>query len=202
MLTRAVFFDFGGVLLRQDNDAARRTWADRLHLDLVDLENRIFESEVAWQAMRGEISAERFWAAVAADLGLSAGQIERFQKEFFAGDVLNEELLAFARSLRPHYELAILSNAWSDAREIFTELLGLDEVFDTLIISAEVGLAKPDPRIYRLAVERLGVEPREAVFLDDQKRNVVAAREIGLRAVHFQNNRQAITEVEGYLGIA
>jgi putative hydrolase of the HAD superfamily len=202
MLTRAVLFDFGGVLLRQDNDDARRAWAERLNFELEDLEARVFESEIAWQAMRGDVPVERFWQAVAADLGLPAEQVAQFREEFFAGDVINEDLLAFARSLRPNYKLAILSNAWSDAREIFTDLLGLDDVFDTLIISAEVGLAKPDPRIYQLAVERLGVEPREAVFLDDQKRNVVAAREFGLRAVHFQDNRQAITEIEGQLGIA
>jgi HAD superfamily hydrolase (TIGR01509 family) len=68
-----------------------------------------------------------------------------------------------------------------------------------VIISAEVGLAKPDPRIYQLALERLGVDPPEAVFVDDFLRNVEAARAAGLHAVHFKGPEQARAELEQLL---
>jgi epoxide hydrolase-like predicted phosphatase len=202
MLTRAVIFDFGGVLLTTVDETARQRWAKRLDLDPVAMEAQIFESELMERAMIGEVSVDEMWRGVGEMLGLDAEQSQALQTDFFQGDRLNEELLAFARSLEPHYKMAILSNAWDNAREVFTDLFGLDEVFETMIISAEVGLAKPDPRIYHLALERIGVQAGEAVFLDDMRENVVAARDVGLRAVLYQDNRQAIADVQAQLGLA
>lgn len=202
MLTRAVIFDFGGVLLTTVDNAARHRWAERLDLDPVAMEAQIFESELMARAMIGEVSVDEMWRGVGEMLGLDAKQAQALQTDFFRGDRLNEELLDFARRLQPHYKMAILSNAWDNAREVFTDLFGLDEVFETMIISAEVGLAKPDPRIYHLALERIDVKPGEAVFLDDMRENVEAARHVGLRAVLYQNNRQAIADVQGQLGLA
>jgi putative hydrolase of the HAD superfamily len=202
MLTRAVIFDFGGVLLTTVDNAARHRWAERLDLDPVAMEAQIFESELMARAMIGEVSVDEMWRGVGEMLGLDAKQAQALQTDFFRGDRLNEELLDFARRLQPHYKMAILSNAWDNAREVFTDLFGLDEVFETMIISAEVGLAKPDPRIYHLALERIDVKPGEAVFLDDMRENVEAARHVGLRAVLYQNNRQAIADVQAQLGLA
>lgn len=202
MLTRAVLFDFGGVLLTTVDNAARHRWAERLNLDPVAMEAQIFESELMARAMIGEVSVDEMWRGIGEMLGLDAEQAEALETDFFRGERLNEELLDFARSLQPHYKMAILSNAWDNAREVFTDLFGLDEVFETMIISAEVRLAKPDPRIYHLALERVGVRPGEAVFLDDMRENVEAARDIGLRAVLYQNNRQAIADVQAQLGLA
>lgn len=202
VLTRAVIFDFGGVLLTTVDETARHRWAERLELDPVAMEAQIFESELMARAMIGEVSVAEMWRDVGEMLGLDAEQAQALQTDFFQGDRLNEELLDFARSLQPHYKLAILSNAWDNAREVFTDVFGLDEVFETMIISAEVGLAKPDPRIYHLALARVGVQPAEAVFLDDMPENVEAARDVGLRAVLYQNNRQAIADVQAQLGLA
>jgi epoxide hydrolase-like predicted phosphatase len=71
-----------------------------------------------------------------------------------------------------------------------------------MIISAEERVAKPDRRIYQITMERLGMDPGEIVFVDDLIENVEAARQLGINAVHFQNNAQAITEVQRYLAVA
>jgi HAD superfamily hydrolase (TIGR01509 family) len=70
---------------------------------------------------------------------------------------------------------------------------------DVVVYSYEVGIEKPDQRIYQLACERLGVDPREVVMVDDVEANVVAARDVGMRAVLFQTTAQAITDVEACL---
>jgi HAD superfamily hydrolase (TIGR01509 family) len=70
---------------------------------------------------------------------------------------------------------------------------------DVVVYSYEVGNEKPDQRIYQLACERLGVDPREVVMVDDVEANVVAARDVGMRAVLFQTTAQAITDVEACL---
>jgi putative hydrolase of the HAD superfamily len=108
-------------------------------------------------------------------------------------------LVSFIRDLRPRYKTAILSNAWPGARQLFTEVLGLGDVVDEMIISCEEGVAKPDARIFQIAVDRLGVEPEEAVFVDDVPVNVHRARAFGLQAILFENSQQAVAAVRNLL---
>ena len=109
------------------------------------------------------------------------------------------EMVRFMAELRPRFKTAILSNASDGARKAFTEIFGLDQCVDTIIISAEEGLIKPDERIYRLALDRLGVRPEEAVFVDDRLVNVEAAQRLGLHAVQFCETQQALAELKAYL---
>ncbi len=196
---RVVLFDFGGVLVQGQNFYARSAWAQRLGLEPEALARHVFESELAERAIVGELPVEGMWVQLGGELGLDAGESRRLMNDFFRGDDLNVAMLGLARSLEGEYELAILSNAWSNAREAFVERFGLDELFDEMIISAEVGLAKPDPQIYHLTVRRLGVEPEEILFIDDRLENIEAAREAGFHAVHYRNNVQTIAEVRALL---
>ena len=198
-MIRTVFFDFGSVLVRNEDNSQREAWEKRLGLSPGELATIVFRSETAARATVGEVTTAEMWQQIGERLRLDVEQCQQLRTDFFRGNHLNTGLVKFARELRPRYRLAILSNAWSDARRIFSQIYGLDAIFETMIISAEVGLAKPDPRIYHLAVERLGVSPEEAVFLDDQLKNVVAARTVGLHAVHFRDNAQAIAETRAYL---
>lgn len=100
--------------------------------------------------------------------------------------------------LKPKYKIGMLSNAgdnWLD--EIFTH--EQVKLFDEIVLSYQVGLVKPDPGIYRLIAERLGVEVSECIFIDDQERYCKAAREIGMQAIHYQNLAQMKRELEAIL---
>jgi epoxide hydrolase-like predicted phosphatase len=79
------------------------------------------------------------------------------------------------------------------------ERWNIDGLFDELIISAEVKITKPDPRIFHLAVERLQVQPAEAVFIDDIAENVEAARKEGLHGIQYLEFEQTISEINQYL---
>lgn len=182
---KALIFDFGGVLVRTEDWSARRRWEARLGIGPDELYRLVFNSEAARRASLGQVPAEAVWQHVAESLKLEAAQLEACRRDFWAGDRLDEVLVALIRRLRPRYKTAILSNAWSDARENFTRMFGLDQVMDDIIVSAEEGLAKPDPQLYRRAAERLGVRPEEAVFVDDFRENVEAARAVGMQAIHY-----------------
>ena len=99
----------------------------------------------------------------------------------------------------PAYKTGILSNAWSDGRQIIAGKFALGDAVDDLVVSAEVGLAKPDPRIYELATTRLGVRPDETIFVDDFMRNIDSTHKFGMQAVHFRNREQAIADVRALL---
>lgn len=152
------------------------------------------------RAMRGQATEQEVWADVARRFHLSPDELLAFRHDFWRGDRLDEQLLDFFAGLRPRYRTAILSNAWDGARRVF-ERLGLHRAFDLIIISAEEGVAKPDAPIYRLAAERLGVRPEEAILIDDLPANVAGARAAGMHAVHFQDPDQAVGELQECLAI-
>ncbi len=198
MTVRAIFFDLGGVLVRTEYQAPREHLAERLNTTYEDLNRIVFESESSRQASVGSLTTEAHWDAVTRRLGRPASEAKAIREEFFAGDVMDMELLAFIRSLRPRYKTGVISNAWPDLRQYLSDKK-VDKAFDALIISAEVGMMKPDPKIYQLAMDAFGVAPREAAFVDDTPANVDAARALGMYAVLFREPRRALSDLKGIL---
>ncbi len=97
--------------------------------------------------------------------------------------------VALVRALRPPYKVSVLSNADATLRRRLEHDIGIDGLFDDIVCSAEVGLAKPDPEVYRLAASRLGVPPERCVFVDDFDPNVAAAVSVGMQAVLHRVDR-------------
>lgn len=195
----AVIFDLGGVLVRTEDPAPRARLAQSLGMTPSELSRIIYDSETARLATLGAITTREHWDAVRHRLGLSAEKLKNVPAEFWGGDTLDEALVNYLRALRPRYKTALLSNAWDDLRRVVEESWKITDAFDEVIISAEVGLAKPDPRIYRLALARLDVEPEAAVFVDDFEENVEGARAVGMLAIQFRSPEQVLAELEKVL---
>jgi epoxide hydrolase-like predicted phosphatase len=199
MPIRAVIFDFGDVLARIEDPSGQRKWEQRLGLPQGELPKVIFESEVADRSMIGQATEADVWQYVAAICDLSEEQLAELQRDFWSGWQLDTVLVEFLRDLRPRYKTAILSNAWPGTRRLLTDTLKLNQSVDEMIISAEEGVAKPDQRIYQIAIECLEVQPEEAIFVDDLAENVQAARAYGMQSIQFRSTRQAIAEVKNIL---
>jgi epoxide hydrolase-like predicted phosphatase len=199
MTIRAVIWDLGGVIVRTEDPIPRTGLAQRFGLTREELEELVFHGEVSDRATVGEIVAAQLWQSICENLRVPPTQAEELQRGFWGGDQLDTALVDYIRALRPNYCTALLSNAWSDLRRFLTERWRIVDAFDEIIISAEVGLMKPDPSIFQLAVERLNVAPAEAVFIDDFALNVRAAQQAGLHAVRFRNPAQAREELETLL---
>lgn len=199
MSIRAVIFDMGGVLLRSESESGRRKWEQRLGLAEGELAEIVFNSPVSRQATVGRATDEDVWAHVASRFGLDWETLRQLRRDFWSGDRVDTELADFLRGLRPRYKTAILSNAWPGARKALTERWGLGNAVDEIIISAEEGVAKPDPAIYHIALRRLGVGAAEAVFVDDMPANVEAARVLGMHGVQFRTREQTIADVKAIL---
>jgi epoxide hydrolase-like predicted phosphatase len=198
MKVRAVFVDFGGVIMRTEDPGPRSRQAERLGMTSRNLEKIVFESESSLKASTGEITEEAHWLAVSKKLGVSRGQGEKIIAEFFSGDRWDTTLLDYLRSLRPGKKVGLISNAWSGLRAVISSQ-NFGDVFDEMIISAEVGMMKPDPRIYRLALEKMGVPPAESVFVDDVLVNVEAARSVGMTAIQFTQRDKTLEELNRIL---
>ena len=198
-MVQAIIFDFGGVLVRTEDRKPRTVLAERLGMTYDELSALIFDSPSAIQAMRGEISALEHWEELRKSLDLDAEGIEWLSTEFWAGDTLDENLVDFLRGLRPRYTTVLLSNAWDDLRPMIEEEWMIDDAFDLLVISAEIGLVKPDLEIYQWVIAELGVEASQAVLIDDFIRNIEGANAAGMRAIHFQSPNQALQELRSLL---
>jgi putative hydrolase of the HAD superfamily len=195
MITTIVF-DLGGVLLRTEDQGPRTQLAERLGLTYQDLERHVYGSR---EAMRGKISAESHKKGVLRELGLPEESFEEFGEEFWGGDRLDRALVEFIQGLKGDYTTVLLSNAWDDLRSLLVNVWKIANVFDHIFISAEMGLAKPDPKIYQFVVKELKKDPAELVFVDDFIENVEAAREQGWNAIHFRSREGALEELAEYL---
>ncbi|HVN16537.1 MAG TPA: HAD family phosphatase, partial [Anaerolineales bacterium] len=187
MTFRAVFFDLGGVIVRTEYQAPRERLADQLGMEYEDLVRAVFDSDSALKASVGTITEDEHWNLVARKLGCSETETAVLRSEFFAGDVIDHKLLEFIRSLKSHYKTGLISNAWSGLRSYIVSKK-FDDAFDNIIISAEVGSAKPEAKIFRLALKQAQVSAEETIFVDDFPENVDAARALGLAAIRFRDS--------------
>lgn len=198
---QAWYFDLGGVLLRTEDRAPRAALGAQFGLTYQKIEEIGFGGGrwgSAARASLGAIAEEAHWLAVSRRLGLAAAEQENIHAAFFAGDALDWELIDFLRQQRKVSKTGLISNAWSGLRPWIVSQ-GFADAFDYLTISAEIGIVKPDPRIYQHALQALGVAPQAAVFVDDMLENVLAARALGMHGIHFQTAPQALAEMQALL---
>lgn len=211
MPIKGIIFDFGGVIMRTKDRKPRLNLAQKFGVSIEDLELLVFSSRTAKKAEIGSISAYQHWQEIARVLYSPEKDIPVIRQEFFAGDRIDWELLTNIQSKRGEYRTALLSNAFDDLR---AELTGdspppsayhisktdhILDIFDDVIISAEVGFAKPDHRIYQYSAERLDLPIAECVFVDDFLPNVEGALSAGMNAIRFLNPGQARQDLEAIL---
>ncbi len=183
---RALIFDYGGVLMRTADPTSRRRLEQQLDLERGEAARLVFDSRRWDDVQEGRIDSDTFWSDVGQRLDLDDAEVAEFRQQFWGGDRLDDELISLIRHLRDEgYRTALLSNAPAGLRDYLHEL-GISDAFDVLVISGEEGVIKPAPEIYERALARLDVAPAEAVFIDDMRQNVEAARRVGLQATHFR----------------
>ena len=199
---RAVIFDWGGVMERSPDETYVAGWERRLALEPGTLPEVLWGK--VWRQLEvGAITNDDFRQHIADRLGLpDAEAAGRFVKEFYADDRFNPETVAAARALRGRYKVALLTNAFPGQDDLIHKQFGINVYaeFDAYINSAYVGLRKPDPVIFHLTLDQLDVAPQQAIFLDDNLRNVDAARALGIHTVQFLDPATSLAELEALLG--
>lgn len=184
-MIKAVIFDFGRVISAQKPVSLFRSFEEELGLEPDTINVKMFDSD-AWQyALLGRITLDEFWQAIGPVLGLTTPEkIEDFRRRYHAHEAVNKEVLKIIHGLRGHYKLAILSNAPSGLTRWLAEWR-LHHLFDVVFCSGDEGVVKPDLLAFETTVNRLGVRPKQAVFIDDTIQHVEAAKRVGLHGIHF-----------------
>lgn len=193
---KAVIFDMGGVLVRCVKPEIREELGKPYGLTREQLETRVFVNPVAELASVGKASDDELWQHIGQLVGVPAAEVKHFREAFWSADDVNHELVGVIKALRKHYKTGLLSNAWIDARQSLTSKYPhMMDSFDVSVFSAEVGMVKPDPAFYHWILERLQVKPAQAVFVDDFVENIEAAKALGIHAIRFVNNEQALADL-------
>jgi putative hydrolase of the HAD superfamily len=207
---RAVISDFGGVLTNRLIEAFA-AFQDETAISMEQLGRgmqRVAERDGEYPLFRlerGEISEADFLDNLSWGLEAELGHrptLHRFREIYFEALHPNQPMLDLMRELRDRgLRMAILTNNVREWEELWRSKLPLDEIFEVIVDSGWVGMRKPQPEIYLLTLDRLGdgLQPTECLFVDDNDQNVEAARELGMTAVQFHSNEQAIPEVRAAL---
>jgi putative hydrolase of the HAD superfamily len=207
---RAVISDFGGVLTTPllGSFAAFQDETGISASSLGTAMQRIAEREgehPLFELERGRITETDFLAALRVELAVELGhepELHRFREIYFDALQPNQPMVDTMRDLKGRgYRMALLTNNVREWEPLWRGMLPVDEIFELIVDSAFVGMRKPEPEIYALAVERIGdgIGATECLFVDDVEVNVAAARELGMAAVHFRSADQAIPEIEAAL---
>ncbi len=200
-MIKAIYFDLGGVIVRTEDKTPRTHLACEFGLTYDEIDKIVFGGGLSGTAARSSIGAlteEAHWVSITRRLGLPLNERPRIQEQFFAGDKIDWKIIAFLREMRNTHKVGLISNAWDGLRP-WIRKEKFDDAFDVLVISAEVGIAKPMPGIYHHALDALGVRPEEAVFVDDFSENIEACRKLGMKGVLFRSAEQALADLKNIL---
>jgi epoxide hydrolase-like predicted phosphatase len=196
----AVLFDFGGVLTTPVWDSfAAFCESEGLEPDAV---KRLFrEDPEAMKLLRGletgELSEEEFEREFGRRLGLESP--ERLIDSMFAGmKPLDQMVMAVREIHSAGITTGLVSNSWSTGH-YDRELLA--EIFDEVLISGELGMHKPEPEIYRLAAERVKVDPARCIFVDDLRENCEGAEAVGMTAIRHRRPKETIAKLQELTGV-
>ena len=197
---RGLLMDWGGVMTK-DLLGSFRSFCEAEGLDPNALRNAFRRDPEAQELLfafeEGRMEEAAFEPRLGALLGVASpeGLVERL----FAGSELDDEMVEAVRSARrAGVRTGMLSNSWG-THSYPRPLLG--ELFDGLVISGEVGIRKPAPRIYEMAAEKIDCQPRECVFVDDLPFNLTPAEELGMATVRHRSAEETIPQLERLLGV-
>jgi putative hydrolase of the HAD superfamily len=205
---RAIISDFGGVLttpliqsfMAFQNETGISAESLGLAMQAIaeaDGENPLFQLE------RGEITEVSFLDQIADALEPLLGHrphMHRFKEIYFEALDPNPPMIDLMYELKAAgYRMAMLTNNVREWEPLWRSMLSVDEIFETVVDSGFVGCRKPESKIYALTLERIALPPEACLFVDDVLVNCEGAEKAGIRAVHFQDNDQAIAEIRAVL---
>lgn len=203
----AVLLDFGGVLTTSPFSALR----DRGDTTGVGFETVMqvvmgpydLDTDHPWHRLeRGELAMADALALISTEATRAGLEFDGTNiGSFFGPSSVQEVVVQWVRRLRPDgYRTALVTNNVRELGPFWRPMVPLDELFDEVVDSSEVGLRKPNPEIFALTLERLGVAPERAIFVDDWPGHVAAARSLGLTGIIMGNDPSpALAELEALL---
>jgi putative hydrolase of the HAD superfamily len=201
---RGLIVDFGGVLTTNVFQSFKQ-FAEAEGLDRDAIKRAFKEDREALALLRrlerGELDAAEFEPLFAERIGVRGDRVDGLVERLFAGVGPEERMLDAVRGARAAgVRTGLISNSWGGSGVHYDESM-LEELFDAVVISGDVGMHKPEPDIFRLGAERIGVAPEECVFVDDLRENCAGAEAVGMTAILHRGPDTTVPELERLLDL-
>lgn len=194
---RGVLIDIGGVLVPPYWHLAATEWAPRCDLDPEGFLAALYAGSDE-TVLIGRVDEADWWREVGRRLRLDAAAVAELRAALADHELWDLELLGHLATIRSRARTAIVSNAWASTRERMAAAGHLG-IADAIILSCEVGVAKPDPEIFEIALAAIDCAPDAALFVDDTEENVEAARAVGMEGHLHLDRRGTIEAIDGFL---
>jgi epoxide hydrolase-like predicted phosphatase len=187
-MIKAIIFDVGGVLVHNPWPAMRDHYTSHLNVDQERFQNAYDEIVEEWQ--KGSMPEKEFWEKMCKRLEIAMPESEDvWKKGFLHAYKENDQVFELIRTLKLQgFQIGLLSNTETSVMEFLIEKKY--EHFDVFVFSCDVGMVKPYTDIYLHTVEKMGIKPSEAIFVDDKQENVDGAKAIGMKGITFMNAKQ------------
>lgn len=196
---RAILFDLGNVVERDHRLAVLAGFETAWGLTPGALQTIPAEEDLWDDWATGRIDEATFWRLALARRGVVAPDLASLMSAVAQASELDPEVLSIVQELRGRYQLILLTNYTREWLAVLRARYPLADWFDVIVNSADVGMRKPDPRIYQWTCARLGVTPAECLFVDDRPRNTEVAVALGMRVIVFESAAQLRAALAQYI---
>ncbi len=199
MAIKGVIFDFGGVVVSDNRKTVFKDMAKKLGGSSKPVKVAVEKALPDYQT--GKINNTEFCNRIASELRIDI-PISKWQKIWGTSYIkhvkVDNKVMFLVKKLRnAGYKLAVLSNT-EPPHAKFNRKTKRYKDFNTVILSCEVGLRKPDKKVYKLVLTKLNLKASECIFIDDEPRYVVAASKLGINTIHYKNPHQLKAELKGF----
>jgi len=200
-MIKGIIFDWGGVVIEWDDKKTYRYISERFNLDF-DYTKWKIEYELLKDVQTGKIDEKEMWNRFFSSVNMKLPEDYEtlWVKKFAEYWNVNEEVIDIVKSLKKRgYKTALLSNV-EPSHADYGKKQGIFRHFSPVILSYEIGLRKPDDRIYMLTLDKLGLKREECVYVDDREENLKPARRLGIHTILSKNTKQLRKDLSKVLG--
>lgn len=185
----AIVFDLGGVIFSSNATSyeGRERFAKRIGIEPHKLQEFWFQRKE--ELITGKLSEEDYFRALIKSHNISTS-MEELKEMVRKSDVINEEMIAILLDLKKRYALFALTNDLKEWIGYKINKFNLRDYFKTIISSSDIGLAKPDEKIYAYALKELNLNGKNIIFIDDREENIKSAAALGIKSFHFTNTKE------------
>jgi FMN phosphatase YigB (HAD superfamily) len=194
MTIKTIIWDLEGVILRASEGSVSASIAKAVGMPEEKIRPTL-ESGLNERLDIGEITQAEYWDLFDEAVHFPEGYRERLPKLFFDHFYIDEAVLKDIHQYHKYLKMCLLTNFSEDIRGMLEDHWHIDNAFDEIVISGEIGMLKPSPEIFMYALKRLNCQPNQAILVDDRASNVAGAQAIGMSAVLYSNRKDMNTQI-------
>ena len=194
---RWILWDWGGVCCVAGEHFSNTRMLERCGLTADEMSEKCRDLEVL--LYRGQLDGEGFWNAVKTRFPLADFSFEELHQSYLESYRIYDEVFSYIRNCPSTISHALLSNLGEDMSSHIVEKHQLKEFFKHRIFSHEIGLMKPDPKVFTVALQMIDARPEDCLFIDDAPANIEAGNRTGIRSILFTNTRATLSALASAL---